>query len=310
MNYNCEVWNQMSKHKIEAINNKEYRLEKLYFDTPGEKLHLQFCRNILGMSNKTSVVATLGELGCYPLMIKSFSQMIKYWHHIKTQVDSSTLIHEAVSFMESRENFGQYTWLSTIKFILFYCGMQEVWFNPQTIKNGSIAFKCNIIKRNKFVEYWSNLLHNQHSSALNSQEDSNLPVNNLLRTYHLIKSNYTREDYLIHITNRDERRMLAKRRCSNHSLLIETDRHSKIEESDRKCSRCNKVEDEIHFNVECLLYDLTRDKFVKNFSININGVNMKDAFICLFSSKEAKLLKQFAKFITACFEIIYYTFQS
>ena len=27
--------------------------------------------------------------------------------------------------------------------------------------------------------------------------------------------------------------------------------------------------------------------------------NMKDAFICLFSSKEAKLLKQLAKFITA-----------
>ena len=107
--------------------------KKLYFDSPGEKLHLQCCRNILGVSNKTSVVATLGELGCYPLMIKSFSQMIKYWHHIKTQVDSGTLIYKAVSFMESRENQGQYTWLSTVKFILFYCGMQEVWFGPQTI---------------------------------------------------------------------------------------------------------------------------------------------------------------------------------
>ena len=189
LNYNCQVWNQISKYKIEAINNKEYRLEKLYFDTPGEKLHFQFCRNFLGVSNKTSVVATLGELvlcsaeargirnqvfghrawwidhglrlldcliacsklrgsvedsrklGCYPLMIKSFSQMIKYWHYIKTQVDSSTLIYKAVSFMESRESLGQYTWLSSIKFILFYCGMEEVWFNPQTIKNGSIASK-------------------------------------------------------------------------------------------------------------------------------------------------------------------------
>ena len=127
LNYNCEVWNQISKHKIEAINSKECRLEKLYFDTPGEKLHLQFCRNIPGVSNKTSVVATLGELRWYPLMIKSFSQIIKYCHHIKTQVDSGTLIHKAVSFMESRENLGQYTWLSAVKFILFYCGMQEVW---------------------------------------------------------------------------------------------------------------------------------------------------------------------------------------
>ena len=53
LNYNCEVLSQLSKHKIEAINDNKYRLEKLYFDTPGEKLHLQFCRNILGVSNKT-----------------------------------------------------------------------------------------------------------------------------------------------------------------------------------------------------------------------------------------------------------------
>ena len=100
-----------------------------------------------------------------------------------------------------------------------------------------------------------------------------------MRTYCLIKSNYRIEDYLIHITNRDERRTLAKLKCSNHSLLIETGRHSKIEVSDRKCSRCNKVEDEIHFGVECLLYNLTKDKFFKDFSININGVDMKDASI-------------------------------
>ena len=93
---------QLSKHKIEAINDNKYRLEKLYFDTPGEKLHLQFCRNILGVSNKTSVVATLGELGSYPLMIKSFSQMIKYWHHIETEVDSNSLVYKILSFMENK----------------------------------------------------------------------------------------------------------------------------------------------------------------------------------------------------------------
>ena len=186
---------------------------------------------------------------------------------------------------------------------MLVCPPLGVWFNPQTIKNGSIASKCNIILRNKFVEYWSSLLHNQHSSALNSQKDSNLPGNNKLRTYRLIKSSYRIEDYLIHITNRDERRMLAKLRCSNHSLLIETGRHSKIEVYDRKYSRCNKVEDEIHFSVECLLYDFTNHKFFKDFSININGINMKDAFIRLFSSKEAQLLKQLPKFITACFDI-------
>ena len=31
------------------------------------------------------------------------------------------------------------------------------------IKNGSIAPKCSVILRNKFVDYWSGLLHDQHS---------------------------------------------------------------------------------------------------------------------------------------------------
>ena len=137
-----------------------------------------------------------------------------------------------------------------------------------------------------------------------------LPGSNKLRTYRLIKSSYRIDYYLIHITYRDERRMFTKLKCSNHSLLTETGKHSKIDVFDRKCSRCNKVEDEIHFCVECLVYDLARDKFFKDFNFNINVVNMKDAFIRLFSSKEAKLLKQLAEFITARFEIRYHTLQS
>ena len=59
LNYNSEIWSQLSKQNQEAINNNDYKLEKLLFDTPGEKLHLQFCRNILGVANKTSVAVTL-----------------------------------------------------------------------------------------------------------------------------------------------------------------------------------------------------------------------------------------------------------
>ena len=79
------------------------------------------------------MVATFGELGCYPLMIGSFNQMIKYWHHIKTEVDNSFLIYKVVSFMENRESLGQHNWLSTIKFMLHYCGMDDIWFNPHAI---------------------------------------------------------------------------------------------------------------------------------------------------------------------------------
>ena len=47
--------------------------------------------------------------------------------------------------MENRQSLGQHNWLSTVKFILRYCGMEEIWFNPHTVNNGSIAPKCSVI---------------------------------------------------------------------------------------------------------------------------------------------------------------------
>ena len=62
LKYNCEVWNQLSKRNIAAITKGEIQLENLYFDFPAEKVQLQICRNIPGISKKTSVLAFLGEL--------------------------------------------------------------------------------------------------------------------------------------------------------------------------------------------------------------------------------------------------------
>ena len=62
LNYNCEVRNQLSKRNIVAIMKGEIQLENSYTDSPAEKMQLQICRNILGVSKKTSVLVSLGEL--------------------------------------------------------------------------------------------------------------------------------------------------------------------------------------------------------------------------------------------------------
>ena len=103
------------------------------------------------------------------------------------------------------------------------------------------------------------------------------------------------------MNSRDERKMLAKLRCSNHPLSIETGRHCNIELLDRKCSRCDKIEDEVHFSVECPLYDLTRNKFYRDY--NVKCAELKTTFVQLFTSREPKLSKHLARFINACFEI-------
>ena len=44
-----------------------------------EKMHLKFCKAVLGVSKSTSSVAVYGELGRYPLYINSYVRIEKYW---------------------------------------------------------------------------------------------------------------------------------------------------------------------------------------------------------------------------------------
>ena len=87
------------------------------------------------------------------------------------------------------------------------------------------------------------------------------------------------ETYLYHISDREVRRDLTKLRCSNHSLLIEQGRYSKLEVAERLCKKCNKVEDEIHFLIECKLYDSVRKKFFSDNNIISVCGNTRDTFI-------------------------------
>ena len=120
LTYNYEFWSQLTKSKIEAIKSKKISLEESYFDAPAEKSHLLFCRNVLGVSNKTSSLATLGELGRYPVMLNCYVQMIKYWHHIKTAYSKDSLVYKMINYMENNDKQEQY------KFIQELCDLDYV----------------------------------------------------------------------------------------------------------------------------------------------------------------------------------------
>ena len=142
-----------------------------------------------------------------------------------------------MSLLQEGEAEGQHNWLSSVKFTLRYCEMGDIWLNRNSDSLGS---KCNVIVRNKYIEYWFSLLDSTESSAVQKKKNPSQGKNKL-RTYSFIKKEYKIEDYLILINNRDNRKLLAKLRCSNHWLLIETGRHNNTDVSDRKCTLCDKI---------------------------------------------------------------------
>ena len=82
------------------------------------------------------------------------------------------------------------------------------------------------------------------------------------------------ETYLTYIKNIKHRCAMAKLRLSNHPLLIETGRHSKIERQLRFCPFCPTIiEDEIHFLVQCPNYKDMRE--MREWGVSsLNEINL------------------------------------
>ena len=78
--------------------------------------------------------------------------------------------------MEEKEDLGAHSCLSTVKFLLYYCNMNDTFLNPTKIKNDTIASKCCNVLMSKYVGFWNNIY--THG-------------NNKLRTFCLIKSEYS-----------------------------------------------------------------------------------------------------------------------
>ena len=49
--------------------------------------------------------------------------------------------------------------------------MGDLWLNPNKISSDSLGSKCNVILRNKYIEYWFNLLDSTESSAVQKKNN-------------------------------------------------------------------------------------------------------------------------------------------
>ena len=169
-------------------------------------------------------------------------------------------------------------------------------------KHGALITKRFNHSVKRYFNFWHDRVNNDVSSCPNKKQTQG---GNKPRTYKLIKNDYKMEAYLYHISDREVRRDLTKLRCSNHSLLIEQGRYSKLEVPERLCIRCNNVEHEIHFLTECKLYDSVRKNLFGDNNIISIDRNIRDTFIYCLNNKDKNFILRVnvAKFMTACFEL-------
>lgn len=225
--YGCEIWGP-------------YELEEV------DKLHIRFCKLILGVKSQTPNVAVFGELGRVPLSVIAVERSLKFWLKImKSPGNLINTLYREQCIINNRKH-----WACIVLSKINHLGLGNLIDNININSNYYPSIKQRI--RDQYFQNWHEKV-NSYSK---------------LQYYKNFKTNFQFETYLSIISNDNERKEMTRFRLSSHQLQIEQGRYQNIERAYRLCTFCshNVVESEYHFLLCCPFYRDLRLRYFNNIS--------------------------------------------
>ncbi len=266
--YGSEVWAPYLN-----FDNKEWDKCEI------EKIHTQFLKRLLGLNRSTTNALVRAELGRYPLSIQANCRVDSFINHIVHYSEADSLVALALEYEKSVNNRNTIT-----SYIDKFTNRQNTNTSFAPSKKDTKRFLAM-----NYSTYWNSYIEDC-SKAL---------------TYKTHKNRIFLEPYLQIITNRKYRRMLAKLRLSDHCLEIEKGRHCRppIDRDRRFCKSCtNKVENEVHFLLDCKNYEIERMQFlnqINNLYPNFNNIpSLEQQYIYLMTNEDKIFLEILGKFVS------------
>ena len=257
--YNAENLAHLTLREIESIKQNKISLLDHMNNSYSSVLHQRFLKYVLGVNKSCTNMATLGELGEFPLQMKGMTALLSFWHRI-SQMPDDTLVKQAYNFSLESDSF-QSEWIASVKFLLENLNMGRYFRNPSVVDKNQFVTECKDKLKKKIVEQWDTYM-------LNVGDGSKL------RFYKTFKNSFSRESYLDLVSDFQLRKVITKFRCSDHPLDIEKGRHRKLKVEERICKVCQTdVETELHFLQNCPAYVNIRLRvFGENPDNNWNGI--------------------------------------
>lgn len=283
----------LPKHRLDLFDKMispiiSYASEVIGFiqNSNTERIHLQFCKRLLGVKISTPNNFIYGETGRFPFKVLWQINIIKYWLRIcasrdtkyakliyKSQVDDIVNIH-------STKN-----WALNVKNLLSRLGFYEVWINQGVGDEKFFLLEFKQRVKDIYIQNWHEQLEDSSRALLYKEI-----------------ATFGYKTYLNIIVIQKYRRSLTILRTCSHRLEIEVGRWHKphsIPLDERLCKFCNKLEDEFHFVIECPLYAELRKQYIKSyFWKRPNFIK----FIELINSENEKIVKSIATFVFKAFE--------
>jgi len=215
-----------------------------------EKVHLKFCKYMLGLNRSTPNIMVYGETGRFPLYLEISKRMVKYWCKLASG-------HETMSQKMYKTLYGMHMllgstnkWLAFVKSTIEGCGMAENWMRPQNNNINCFPDLLHSRLKDQFIQQW-------YTDVWNSPK---------ALTYRHIKDTFQHENYLIKLPS-SMRITLCRFRCSNHKLQIEVGRHTRTPREERLCNKCNtgQLGDEFHLLLTCPYYNNLRILYIPQY---------------------------------------------
>jgi tetratricopeptide (TPR) repeat protein len=249
-----------------------------------DKLHIRFCKYVLGVKHQTPNYAVYGELGRYPLSVLCKERAIKYWLKLNKNFNSPTFYF----YTEQLNSSNNSNWAHTMKNFIDKLGFSYLCENFDIEMNYFPSLKQRI--RDQFVQKWSETIRDMPK----------------LNYYNRFKVTFGFEEYLSILKSECLRKNLSRFRLCSHNLEIETGRYNNTTRDNRLCRVCNQnaIESEYHFLLCCPKYADLRSKYLKNCSWPT-----LHRFDSIMSSKSKNKIINISKFLKDAMSLRVHTLQ-
>ena len=217
-------------------------------------------------------------MGRYPLLINVLNLATRYHMRVRS-LDSNSLVKLSCNDQSILDYEGSWTSIMDKLYMHFH--------GTQSLKE---------VLEKLYSEKWLFYINSCRSKGK-------------LSVYSNLKNSFKLENYLLQFPIW-YRRNFTKLRISAHNLAIETGRYSKPIETPpnkRLCFHCKEIETEIHFILNCSLYQTERKSLYDKLStfISIDSVSSDELFYLLISGLQGDLEvgQTICNFVNECFKI-------
>ena len=197
-----------------------------------EKVHLDFCKSILGVKRSTPNPMVYCELGRLPLICYRKLRIIKYW--LKLKNTKNCILKSSFEYLchEFHTKSNCKNWIANVFNILSEIGLRDLFLEYNHL-DAKLIFP---IVKQRIIDIYKQSLITEISSSSKCFMYKHLIDHIDLQTY-LKKPIYNQY-----------KKCITRLRLSSHCLSIETGRYKNIPLDRRICPMCKTdVEDEFHF---------------------------------------------------------------